>query len=526
MFALALLFGIYSYLLFVLGLVGLFNKESILGVSIIFLILSAYYFYTHKSDIPKINLKNKKIRPLLILFLVLAGVNLIGALAPEFSFDALWYHLSLPKIFLQNNSFIYAIEGNFYYSVMPKLGEMLFTPFIAFNFDVLAKLVQWIFGILTSIVIYKISRRYFDEIKSFLAVLIFYSSLIIAWESTVAYVDLIRAFFEVMGLWGFLVWRETRDRKILIESAIFIGLAVSTKLLAMGSIIIFIILFFSFEKDKIFAFKNSFLFTVVVLLSVSPWLILAFLITGNPIFPIFSEVYPSFPVNYFLLPSNFLNDMFTIFVKADIPISPLYLIFLPFALILYKKFDTEFKILSIYFFMALVIWYFTPRTGGGRFFLAYLPIASIICVGVIAQFKNKILYKYSYYLIILVFASTIFYRGIANARYIPVVLGIETRDDFLASKLNFDFGDFYDTDSFFENNINDEDVVLLYGFHNLYYVNFPFIHIDFVKKGDRFNYIATQKVDLPERFINWELVHENSVTNVKIYRDGENTWRF
>jgi 4-amino-4-deoxy-L-arabinose transferase-like glycosyltransferase len=118
-------------------------------------------------------------------------------------------------------------EGIFYYSLMPKLGEMLFTPAVAFNAEEIAKLTQWLFGILTSVAIYKISRRYFDSVKSFFAVLIFYSSLVVAWESTVAYVDLIRAFFEVMALWAFLVWRDSKDTKTLLEAGVFLGLAIS-----------------------------------------------------------------------------------------------------------------------------------------------------------------------------------------------------------------------------------------------------------------------------------------------------------
>ena len=54
MFALALLFGIYSYLIFILGILGVLNKESISIVSILFFLLSIFYFYKHKEDLPKI----------------------------------------------------------------------------------------------------------------------------------------------------------------------------------------------------------------------------------------------------------------------------------------------------------------------------------------------------------------------------------------------------------------------------------------------------------------------------------------
>ena len=79
----------------------------------------------------------------------------------------------------------------------------------------------------------------------------------------------------------------------------------------------------------------------------------------------------------------------------------------------------------------MLIWYFIPRLGGGRFILAYLPAASIICIALIENLKVVSLKKYSYAIVILVFISTIFYRGVANSRYIPVVLGMESKHDYL-----------------------------------------------------------------------------------------------
>ena len=86
------------------------------------------------------------------------------------------------------------------------------------------------------------------------------------------------------------------------------------------------------------------------------------------------------------------------------------------------------------------------------------------------------------------------------------------------------YGDFYDTDNFFKKNIRKDDVVLLYGFHNLYYVDFPFIDSSFVKKGDRFNYVALQKGELPKRFSNWNLIYYNSKTLVKLYSFNGQKW--
>ena len=115
---------------------------------------------------------------------------------------------------------------------------------------------------------------------------------------------------------------------------------------------------------------------------------------------------------------------------------------------------------------------------------------------------------------------TAVYRGIANAKFVPVILGQQTKGEFLTKNLNFKFGDFYDTDGFFAKTIKSEDKVLLYGFHNLYYVNFPFIHESYVKRGDRFNYIVTQNSEVPKRFSHWQMIYENDLTDVKLYWGG------
>ncbi len=520
MFALAFLIGIYSYIIFSLGILGALTRGPVLVSSLIFIAGAYLYFKKHKEDLPKLNLKNKKIRPFLALFGVLTLVNLVGALAPELSFDALWYHLTIPKIFIEEGRLFYINGGLFYYSVMPKLGEMLFIPGLLTGSEIIPKLIQWGFGILTSICVYKISRKYFDEKISMLSVLVFYGSLVVAWQSTVAYVDLIRSFFEVMALWGFLEFLKTRKTSMLIESSVLVGLAVCVKLIALGSIPIFGLLIFYLEKDRKLALKNSLLFGSVALLVALPWFFYAFITTGNPIYPIFS----GYPLEGSFL--NPINDLINLFLRSADPISPIYLIFLPLIVIYFKKMRKELKIVTVYSLIALIIWLITPKTGGGRFILPYLPAFSILAGAVIHYTNDKNLKKYLIGIVLFVFVVTIGYRAVANVRYLPVVLGQESKSEFLTKNLNFNFGDFYDTNGWFAENIKPTDKVLLFGFHNLYYVDFPFIHESYVKKGDKFNYIATQNAELPGRFSYWKLVHRNNLTNVSVYTNNKELWYY
>ena len=58
-----------------------------------------------------------------------------------------------------------------------------------------------------------------------------------------------------------------------------------------------------------------------------------------------------------------------------------------------------------------------------------------------------------------------------------------------------------------------------------YYVNFPFIHESWIKKGDVFNYILTQDTELPNDFYFFKLVYENKKTHVNLY-SGEGFWKY
>ena len=121
---------------------------------------------------------------------------------------------------------------------------------------------------------------------------------------------------------------------------------------------------------------------------------------------------------------------------------------------------------------------------------------------------------------------TFLYRGVANSRYLPVIFGYESKESYLESHLNFSYGDFYDTDGYFAKTITSSDRVLLYGFHNLYYVDFPYLHHSWAKEGDNFNYIAAQREMLPKRFSDWKLIHTNKKTGVKVYTKERKMWKY
>ena len=395
MFVLAVSLAILSYTLMGLGLLGILSNETILIVAIIYLSTSPLWFPS-----PKLGEGTKRRGIFLFgILLIQALINLIGALGPELGFDALWYHTTIPKIWLANHKITF-LGGDYYYSGLPKLIDMLYVyPG--------AQLIHFSFGILTLLVIYKLARKYLDSFGALLACIIFYSNLAVGWQSITAYIDLGRTFFEILALYLFV-------NKKYLQTAVVLGLAISTKILALGSVGIFLFLGLPIA------------YCLVPFLIVSPWLIFNYLSTGNPIYPIFSgyQIDWNFSINILRL--------------AD-PINPIYVMVLPFLITppfppLKLRGGTEegdIRTLIIYCVLSFIVWFLTPHTGGGRFLMPYLPAWSILVAIVTEQQSDKVTKKFLIIMIIILALVSIGYRGIANAKYIPYLLGSQTRREFL-----------------------------------------------------------------------------------------------
>lgn len=400
MFFLAVFVGIYSYVLMGLGLVGQLSRGPIFVVTILFLMGLCLAWRT------KLHLYSLRLVRGTTLFAVLVAlqvvVNLVGALGPELGFDALWYHLTIPAIWLREHR-IFFIGGNLYYSAMPKLIDMLYvwgeTP---------AKIMHLVFGLLSVAVTYKIARKWLDQKWAMLAAVIFYSNLVVGWQSITAYVDLGRTFFETLAFYLLV-------NKKIYKSAIVLGLAISTKLLALGSLPIFVILLLM-NKERIKTVINYLLIVVGV---ASPWFIFAWINTGNPVYPIFS----GYRLDW--------NWDFNILRLAD-PINPIYVMVVPMVIWLRRKLPAA---LVIYCLLSFIVWFLTPRTGGGRFLLPYLPAWSVLAAVLIYRLRDKFLKKFFVAAVMVLAIVSVGYRAAANAKYLPVILGKESKQDFLVKFL-------------------------------------------------------------------------------------------
>ncbi|HEV2339396.1 MAG TPA: glycosyltransferase family 39 protein [Patescibacteria group bacterium] len=536
MFTLAILIITYSYSIFLLGMIGWLREPVLFFATGGYIIGYGIYLYNKKQLLPNISFaflpKKGKILFFSSLLLVFTQclVNIVPVFGPELGFDALWYHLTLPKIYLLHHAIIHILGGLLYYTDMPKLVEMLYVPAIAFMQENGAKFIHFLFGILCLVATFAIGKKLFSRPLALIATLIVTTNLVFSWESSSAYIDLGRTFFELLAFWSFLNWTEQKKQSYFVLSAVFLGAAITTKLIAIGSLLIFIPLIF-FRDVKGYehlqrTIRKSLLYVFIALSIALPWFVFSYIHTGNPVYPLFSSAYPIHGYGKVIDPLYLLRSIFMLFTSSPDPLSPVYALAFPLLIAYGKRIFKTFPYLFLYSLLSLLVWYITPQSGGGRFILPYLPQLSLLVTTLLTVRMQNALRNILIASIYIASCIGIFYRFAAAEKYIPAILGSETKQQFLAKNLNFSFGDFADTDGYFATHIKKTDTVLLYGFHNLYYVDFPFVDNSWVKKWDTFDYVAIQNTAIPNRFRYLHLVYSNSVTHVQLYTTGNTLWTY
>jgi len=426
-------------------------------------------------------LKNKLSKLFLFLITIQALVNLIGALGPELGFDALWYHLTEAKLFLQNKS-IAPIPGNLlYWSGLPRLAETFYTLALAAWDERLAKIIHWSFGVLSAYLIYQIARKKNTHLASLASALLFYSTLLVGWLSTSSYIDLIMTGFLLLALNCRKWWSR--------------GLS----LILAGSV-----------KLHAIAYGLAITFIPWAILGTLPFWLINYFSTGNFFYP-FLENFgfeSEWITNGFLY---WLSRPLRLFFDIDYRVGPIILILF---LISLKNLNAKYKILNT-ITIVFLLWWLGPGTGFARFSLFLLALLSIHSASLFS------LKKIPYIPLVLILFQAIVgitARAWANQKYLPVILHKQSKADFLTNNLKFHFGDFYDIDNWFKQNIKPADRVLIYNIHNLYYVDFPYDHHTWENPNTKYTHILVGgNSKLPEKYGNLPLIYQNPTTQVKLY---------
>jgi len=215
-------------------------------------------------------------------------VTLTAIASPQLGRDALAYHFYCPKEFIQKGA-IYPIP----YSVnafQPLLIQMLYLQGLLFNSEVFAKLYNLGFLLGIAGLMASACRIFEPRGRGLAAGLLLLTATGFIAQTPYAYTDIALSFYLFLSF--FTMWRYFREPKMpfLIASALFTGIALATKLLAVPfAAALFLLLAWRAIREKgLGGFRLLLLFAFIALLPCAGWYLRSYLATGNPIFPYFN----------------------------------------------------------------------------------------------------------------------------------------------------------------------------------------------------------------------------------------------
>ncbi len=348
-FSVGLGLGILSLGTFLLGMIGLLVRWVFW---VLFLALLALQIREIRAILANLRREWRWEQPtrlsiLLASFLCLTFLfALFSALTPPSEWDALVYHLTGPKIYI-NEGRLVSVPDNFHLN-FPALVEMLFTCMMLMKGDILAHLIHLTYGLLTALAIYSFSRKHFSGHVPLLATVLFASIPTAVVIGTWAYVDLALAFYVFMAFFALMNWLDAPTRKRwLLVAGIACGMAMSVKYTGVTALIVLsvLILFRLLRKRAEYRQYLAALAAVVLIAAIvaSPWYCKNVVYTGNPVYP-------------YLFGGRNWNDVRSQWLASiGVRISPLELLLLPWDITVLGTQGTEaFDATISPFFLALL----------------------------------------------------------------------------------------------------------------------------------------------------------------------------
>ncbi len=226
----------------------------------------------------------------------------LTALAPPLKWDAHVYHLTLPKLYSQTHAI--GLGGDFFFSGMPQLTEMLYTAAYLLRGEIAAQFLGWLLGAVLALGLAAHAAELFGPRLAGVAPAVLFASFTLALSLAWAYADLLLMLLALGVLVALRHWRLTREPRWLYLGAVFCGLAMGCKytgvILPVAALAVLAWDYFTAARPQLSTsfFTLTFHFSLITLALFFPWLLKNLAFTGNPVFPLF---FPTATVDHWRL---------------------------------------------------------------------------------------------------------------------------------------------------------------------------------------------------------------------------------
>ena len=232
-----------------------------------------------------------------ILSGLILGFSILTALAPPVKFDALVYHLALPRAYLQAGKVTY-FPWNFFWG-MPQLAEMLYTWSMRLAGDRAAASLGWSVGVVALAGILGLAQERYGAQAAWVAMASLLAGVTTASGLGWAYVEWFTILFGAAFLAASQTALDNQKTAAWILPGVFAGFALGSKYTA-GALLLAGVGAILWEGRNRYSlskiFRQSALFLVTAVVVSLPWLIKNLAATGNPIYPF---LFPSGAVNVY-----------------------------------------------------------------------------------------------------------------------------------------------------------------------------------------------------------------------------------
>jgi len=286
--------GICAVMVLLIGSVSLVAAQLALNI---FAVLGLGYellVYSRRAGLPADVAKSRT--PLgffeWISVAAIAGalaLALLSALVPATGWDACVAHLSLPRDYAREGR-IQLIEGN-EYSAYPHLVHCLFAYAFAQGGETAVLLVSWAFGALACVGAVALGRRTEDRRCGLIAAAILATTPIFMDQGGTASVDLAFCAFTLAALAGLAAWCDEKKPGWLFLSAFLVGSSCGIR--HTGYLVGLLLVLGVLMLGGPGRLRAAFTFGAMAMIAALPWLLRSALLVGNPFYPFFSEWFGS-----------------------------------------------------------------------------------------------------------------------------------------------------------------------------------------------------------------------------------------
>ena len=401
----------------------------------------------------------------LALFVSLAlAVALLNALAPPTAWDSLVYHLTGPKLYLQTHRLHHDIDLP--YLGFPHWGSMLFTWGMMLAGPQLAQILHFTFTLLTLAVLPAIVNRIAPG-RAWLAAGVLMAVPTALYLAGWAYVEWLTMFTGV----GALVCLRHSDSARRREGPVLIagllsGLALGAKYTTAGLVLgLGTVAAFQLKSIRLMVF-----FAFGAALGGGPYLLKNLILTGNPVYPFFlpGKFWDSFRADWYSRAGTGLSLWQVVFAPWDATVwgveglafegqvnyaatlGPLLLILIPFVWVGWRSRAAESRrwlravigVCGIAYAVWAVQLTFSGLLAQSRLLFPILPLLAVLAVTgfdglatlntsqLRAQFVVGVLVGIGLLFTLVDYALLLF-----STSPVPVVLGLQSRNDFLSARL-------------------------------------------------------------------------------------------